>query len=123
MTDELVRRLEVEADRLRADYVCAAHAMDDARDRIEALLAERQWQPIETAPKDGTPVLLAVRNGDRRLVGEAWFNPFTETSDGPDGAWWWANESSGEYHADAIYMRWTITHWMPLPAPPAEPQK
>ncbi len=55
------------------------------------------WQPIETAPKDGMPLLLW--NGDRAEVAK-W-----------EGDGWWYID---EYTFDA-------THWMPLPAPPQEP--
>jgi hypothetical protein len=107
MSDDLVKRLR---DRVRY-----------AADRIEALEAARQWRPIESAPRDGTPVLVAVHDGDRRLVGEAYFNMFEERADDPTGSWWWANETPGEYTDEAIHMRWTITHWMPLPSPPEQP--
>ena len=68
--------------------------------------AERAaWQPIETAPHDGTSFMAG------------WF-------DGPSnpgcnmrpikryvGAWWESNED---------YKVRTPTHWMPLPTPPKE---
>jgi len=81
------------------------------------------WQPIETAPKDGTSVLLAEQiqgHGFVQTVGR------------------WHAEFDSEYNADndEIYYRgaWTDgtvadwgmqeyaelqpTHWQPLPAPP-----
>lgn len=74
-----------------------------------------EWQPIETAPKDGSSVLLAVATDDGRAVaGEGWYRD----NDDSDMGWWWANESPGDYYAEAIEPRWRITHWMPLPAPP-----
>lgn len=109
MTDELVKRLEAEADRLRADDVRAAHAMDDARDRIEALMAERQWQPIETAPKDGTDIIVLLTHMERP---RAW-----------TGRWhkglkrWSIDHGMQRYQpAEMAYP----THWMPLPQPPTE---
>ena len=71
-----------------------------------------EWQPIETAPKDGTPVLLwpfapqdfwagyapqEVCLGFNALD-EGWFNPEQRCAFEP-------------------------THWMPLPAPPHEGDK
>ena len=56
------------------------------------------WQPIETAPKDGTEIL-------------AW--------DGIEHkiARW--DEPSGWFLSD--WMRCYPTHWQPLPAPPESP--
>lgn len=58
------------------------------------------WQPIETAPKDGT-----------RILG---YQPAAPASveDINIVAW-----DSGRWHDDEWYC-YTITHWMPLPAPP-----
>ena len=66
-----------------------------------------EWQPIETAPKDGTSCLVVAGDGN---VGEAsWC--------GPDG-WWWINTHL-EHWADSIDFRHgEPTHWMPLPDPP-----
>ena len=73
-----------------------------------------EWQPIETAPKDGTYVLM-VKKGlvpavarwqhDRQIF------DFIEEEDMPTGDAW------QEYLAMCI--EWTPTHWMPLPDPPA----
>jgi hypothetical protein len=59
------------------------------------------WQPIETAPKDGTPVLLAHGKAHRHVS----FCTFS------DGCWYqcWDGE---------VISR-NITHWMPLPPAPA----
>lgn len=65
------------------------------------------WKPIESAPMDGTSLIIAT---SMDLVGEASYC-------GSDG-WWWAN-SHGEYWADAVEVHHgQVTHWMPLPAPP-----
>ena len=58
------------------------------------------WQPIETAPKDGAVVVLLNDDGD---IIAARF--------GTDG--WWYDAGDGCWN-DAF-----MTHWMPLPAPPA----
>lgn len=78
------------------------------------------WQPIETAPRDGTELLLysldVVRYpgaGDgvvvgwavRVLGGHRWVCDIA-TTDGYDDDMWLSNEEI------------TPTHWMPLPAPP-----
>jgi len=57
------------------------------------------WQPIETAPKDGTHVWVSWPN---TIQGEAWYL---------DGFW-----HEHEYRDDVA-----PTHWRPLPAPPMTP--
>jgi hypothetical protein len=65
------------------------------------------WQPIETAPKDGTQILLAVY-----FSGAGWGIAA--------GGWeqkrshWWSWMFNGGDDAQP-------THWMPLPDPPPEP--
>lgn len=71
------------------------------------------WRPIETAPRDGTSVIVASRYETRTVVGEA---RFLMDEDATYTAWWWANQSPGDYYADMIYPN--PTHWQPLPAPP-----
>jgi len=78
---------------------CRAVASALYRGRAEEnarLRAERDWQPIETAPRDGTELLLVDPTG-RREVG------------------FWSREG----------LRWSVfyavaqpTHWMPLPEAP-----
>lgn len=58
-----------------------------------------EWQPIETAPRDGRPIL-ASDIGPYAYVVE-WFKA--------NKAW---------IGADGMY--WSPTHWMPLPEPPKE---
>lgn len=80
-----------------------------------------EWQPISTAPKDGTEVIV-IHHTD-------YGDGIMPTTDGPftasfvRGAWRssWDNEEVVEY------MDWggtdyksimAPTHWMPLPSPP-----
>lgn len=80
---------------------------------LKGLLLERDdatpWQPIETAPKDGTRILLHFpRSGSRgkdEVVIGYWHQPGN-----PDQPGFWMGWGSG---------RKTATHWMPLPAPPS----
>lgn len=59
----------------------------------------RQWRPIETAPKDGTEMLVACTNGEIFLVQ------------------WMLSEhfEDGRF----VFKELDLTHWMPLPEPPA----
>jgi hypothetical protein len=58
------------------------------------------WQPIETAPKDGRPILVF---GENLYETARW-------SVGIIGAGW--------FNATRAYLRITPTHWHWLPAPP-----
>jgi len=71
-------------------------------DRTEGAVME--WQPIETAPKDDTQILLT----DGSEVSQGWWEP--------DYGW------LGWEVYRAVH-RFTPTHWMPLPDPPASPRK
>jgi hypothetical protein len=62
------------------------------------------WQPIETAPKDGTPILVAIAGGEyhsRQVYYEA-------------GKWVVAKTRNGTI----IALDKEPTHWMPTPEPP-----
>ena len=61
------------------------------------------WQPIETAPKDGTPILVCLADNNittAEYLGE------------------WCLISFAEGHIDDSSC--TPTYWMPLPKPPKE---
>lgn len=66
-----------------------------------------EWQPIETAPLDGTAVLVGRfvdSDGQAHCNGRIavdWYR-------GPDVQWGMFNK-----------RYWPATHWMPLPAPPS----
>jgi hypothetical protein len=69
------------------------------------------WQPIETAPKDGTWVLLYDKRSDLAEVAQ-WDSDKTYFDDCPIYGWHTANGID--------YMTLTFTHWMPMPEPPDE---
>lgn len=70
-----------------------------------------EWKPIETAPRDGTEVILH----DRGTVGSG----FWSKSDGAyraDDGWFWEMD-----RGDLLIARnCSPTEWMPLPPPPGE---
>lgn len=83
---------------------------DEAKDsEIERLRAAAQsaWQPIETAPTDGTNVMIAEDHRESR--GEAYY-------DAEECRWYLANTGRGDYPDPHEPFP---THWMPLPAGPA----
>ena len=77
------------------------------------------WRPIETAPKDGTSILL------HRQPETEWWEPECDDVNTVVASWW-ENVPDGDW---ICYMDlpmepscpFTPTHWMPLPdAPPVE---
>jgi hypothetical protein len=71
------------------------------------------WQPIETAPKDGTRILaygvLGLETGPS--VGcVQWSKKWS----GSESHWVVSPNEASEYYPESC----ELTHWMPLPAPP-----
>lgn len=70
------------------------------------------WLPIESAPKDGTYVLLWEQYGTNPFVGYWWRDRWSVSHEHVDAEGGW----DGANVVDAISM--PVTHWMPLPAAP-----
>lgn len=95
--------------------------MTDLKNKWENALLE--WQPIETAPKDGTLLGYAPTSdcgpvfGPMELIERLY----------PDGilrSEWGFDLGAFSYEENTAVRCWsigdyTITHWMPLPPPPA----
>lgn len=99
-----------------------------------------EWQPIETAPKDGTPILLYVPdeidqdNYEKppqmaRHVAIGWSGRLGDRS--RDGVWCAAITKSESFNGSELTGSWMEhewlqvgpTHWMPLPEPPNTPTR
>lgn len=86
-------------------------AVDVALEYIE----KPQWQPIETAPKDGTEILIfqpafekyGVKSWQRERIAVVSWQHFGWSIDHVSGA---------ECEDDFDYA--AVTHWQPLPNPP-----
>jgi hypothetical protein len=79
----------------------------EAADALARFSLRPEWQPIESAPKDGTRLWL--------------FFP-TRDEDDQQQVGWWHDTISGAYwvnHADSDMPE--PSHWRPLPAPPQLP--
>ena len=73
-----------------------------------------QWQPIETAPRDGTVIIMWLKEPYAQQVGIG-YRPITQVIIGD-----LFEETVGD---DCMicspYGDWcSVTHWMPLPDPP-----
>lgn len=74
-----------------------------------------EWQPIETAPRDGVPILLHGGN----LSGEFYLNRRNKgcvIGFFADGKQYWICSNTDYYEVEIEHP----THWMPLPQPPKE---
>ena len=74
-----------------------------------------EWQPIKTAPKDGTRVLAVVRGWQvcvGRWDGDQWM--YLDADD------FFSDKTWHQYCAERAEAgaEWEPTHWMPLPATP-----
>lgn len=65
------------------------------------------WQPISTAPRDGTAVLIAEADGNVTAC-------YWSTSVWADGGAWISELS----RSDTVHYH--PTHWMPIPPPPKD---
>jgi hypothetical protein len=71
-----------------------------------------QWQPMETAPKDGTRIIVVTRaseQGPSDVDVVRWIKPRSH------GEHCWTSFDSDENCA-IIYDEWELAHWMPLPS-------
>lgn len=89
-------------------------------DAIDAHLAKgaQEWQPIETAPRDGTPILISngVSVMEARWLTECQMGQFV-TAPG-----WQVVECEDGWYSIGLEADWP-THWMPLPAAPMLSQR
>lgn len=71
------------------------------------------WQPIETAPTDGTPFLAFCPSDKPTVVA-------LQCASGREGGGWECWSFCDEALADIAPEGADPTHWMPLPAAPKE---
>lgn len=73
-----------------------------------------EWQPIETAPKDGTSILAFMPDAAEQF--RIMPIEMLDFNDGDGPQWWQADVDDGHP------LEVTPTHWMPLPQPPEQDQ-
>ncbi len=71
------------------------------------------WQPMETAPRDGTPILMFLAVPSKQAVG-AGSAPVTQMVCGD-------LTGPGNLITSLVGDVVRVTHWMPLPPPPKTP--
>lgn len=92
-------------------------AMQEENVRLRAALADRGWSPIETAPNDGTAVLLYYPHNDTCIRGA-----YGEVQDGDweSGYRTWMEWGVDGEHFIQEAPTEAPTHWMPLPEVPID---
>lgn len=108
--EEAVRTLAYHMRELSCSFGEAAYLAElrrkiaEEKRKVAALLAREAWQPIETAPKDGTWVLTIGKNG-----AGFWTIPQTVR---------WTGLWESPVHDARVEAYHQPTHWMPLPPAP-----
>lgn len=101
--DEMAREC---AEKITDDF--SIYAEDEEIHRLEDIIKQAlrsvmpRWMPIETAPKDGTVILIMKDN--TKIASACW----SETLN--DGSWSFT----------ATFQTMKPTHWQPLPPLPSE---
>jgi hypothetical protein len=77
-----------------------------------------EWQPIETAPKDGIRVLIVNEDGDIDIASyiEKWAEELEFVRKAKDGDVYRTTKIDVGYFDSGFTF--CPTHWMPLPEPP-----
>lgn len=110
-------------DRAKADAFCMFANGTGSRHEVREFQNSvmPQWLPIDTAPKDGSEVIVGVE------IASVWITRGAFYDDGgcfdvvgaerlEDQVGWWSYENSvSQERLDGIYEP---THWIPMPAPP-----
>ena len=83
-------------------------------EKKSGIMTELKWQPIETAPKDGTEIIVMYVNIATQIVHAAcWI----EDEYDPSETGWWSNDWN-EIGSVIMKGAYAPTHWMPLPKRP-----
>lgn len=118
MTPTLTQRIEAVADEiahaaLHTDTEGDGFVLTDIERRVRQIAAEvQQWQPIESAPRDGTPILVCYADQydtNGFLPAAVRFRSYHPNAKGKE-----------EFRTSNGTKVEVITHWMPLPSPPTQ---
>ena len=86
------------------------------------------WQPIETAPKDGTYILAVCESQgttSERLAVIRWYTAkyFRRVNKAKRSDWDWDNYEDGWWGEDGLFGPYHPSHWMPVPSLPTPTQR
>lgn len=113
LDDDVARAVhDATMDAERATTIASAEAAEtQALRAAKAALAAApgRWLPIESAPRDGTEVLLALWDGNNPRNGRV-----LSVGHWHEGMW------HNDCPRDKTTELYPPTHWQPLPAPPEE---
>ena len=98
-------------------HVVGIYAMSDETSQIfyakHHPAPQRTWESIETAPKDGTDILLMYVHIDTQVVHSGFWLGASDTDDESDIGWWSYEHSEVSRIKLDDWM--TPTYWLPLP--------
>lgn len=109
--------------------------MDAEQTVKDAQFARNDWQPIETAPKDGTHILVYARDCgypaddcglkigfyQGMMYGRLFIGGDISGEDrGEEWTGWLSVSTYDNGHGDSENVHLSPTHWMPLPEPPSQ---
>lgn len=97
MSEDMVSKMERLMEEPTLEEWCSM-----LHEKVERLEKEREWQPIDTAPKDGTGFLAASPD----FISEGNWHIST--------CWWLWGEQKYQMCSSQVIP----THWQPLPPPP-----
>lgn len=126
--DESIKELQQKIDELKKQLDIEVEIRKDAVDKRWECMKENaelkkqnEWQPIETAPKDGTSVLVHsykwIEPTMMYYSSEEYFEEEYGDSEYMESGWYVSHGM--DFDQPDEYTR-EPTHWMPLPTPPKE---
>ena len=99
-----------------ASWANLGQHVEALRAELERLRAEQGWRPIETAPEDGTPILIDFgRTGIHRVF-------WSEQPYGEGIGAWCVTDNKFDDHPLRGYIDEEIAGWQPLPTSPESPK-
>lgn len=97
------------------DAITSLDLLGDAD--ITVFVTSPDWQLIETAPRDGTPILMFWRSDEVTLIDYCCWEEWCHSASNPEvcgqGSFVFVHALHGLQRSNAFY-----THWMPLASPP-----